>query len=132
MKDRTDHKPRIAVVDDDPLILEAIAGLLGQYGYAALPFEKASEALENLSRNDIDVVLTDINMPGMSGLELLDKIMSQYPRLPVILMTAYPENRSVIDSRGIDGFDFLLKPFSADHLIRAVEKALGHGAVGTC
>jgi len=117
-------KPKIIVVDDDPLILEAVSALLNEYGYVSFPCENASNAFEYLKAGDADVVLTDISMPGMTGLELLDKTKALYPQVPVILMTAYSETLSITPSRDDGAFDFIKKPFSPDILVSAVKKAV--------
>ena len=120
----TEDKPKIIVVDDDPLILEAVSALLSEYDYASFPYENASDAFEYLKAGDTDVVLTDISMPGMTGLELLDKIKALYPQVPVILMTAYSETLSVTLLRDNGAFDFIKKPFSPDTLVSTVRKAV--------
>jgi len=121
-------KPKIVVVDDDPLILEAVSELLGQFGYASLPFSAAADALENLEGCKADAVLTDINMPVMTGLELLDRVASLCPAIPVILMTAYSETQLIINAQKNSAFDMIMKPFSPESLINIIGKAVRHRA----
>lgn len=113
----------IVVVDDDPFVRESISLLLREYGYDVTVCETGKEALAALHKNTFEVVLTDILMPGMSGIELLEKIHADYPEMPVILMTAYAELNTAVDAikRGV--FDFIIKPYKSEYLIHTIEKA---------
>ncbi len=113
----------IIIVDDDPYVLESTSLLLRESGHAITACENAKDALSALEKNTIDVVLTDIMMPGMSGIELLEKIHVDHPEMPVILMSAYAELNTAVDAikRGV--FDFVIKPYKPEYLIHAIEKA---------
>jgi putative two-component system response regulator len=122
--DVQDRKSSILVVDDDPFVLESVSLILGRYGYTAIPVDSASEALARLHKREVDVVLSDIKMPGVTGIELLERIHIIYPDLPVILMTAHAELDNAIRAVKNDAFDFLIKPYSPELLVRSVEKAI--------
>lgn len=114
----------IMVVDDDEQVLSLTSLLLGEYGYQTVPFRNAAEALEHLQHNKVDLVLSDISMPVVSGIELLARVHDIEPELPVILMTGYTDFDKAVDAVKMRAFDFILKPFRADHLLHSVEKAL--------
>ncbi|AGS25925.1 response regulator CheY-like domain-containing protein (plasmid) [Rhizobium etli] len=116
-------KKIVAIVDDDEAMLEATSGFLEAMGYDVLPFGSGEAFLESPRASTIDVLLTDINMPGMSGLDLQTMVRVRYPALPVIMMTALRDDmlrRRVIAS----GAKALLqKPILADDLVRCLEAA---------
>lgn len=117
-------KKRILVVDDDPYVLETISLLLGRCGYEVVACGDAKEALSKFMTDRIDVVLTDIRMPHVSGIELLEKIHAYHEETPVILMTACGDLNIVIAAIKKGTFDFVIKPYTPDDLIHTVEKAV--------
>ncbi len=121
-----EDKETILVVDDDPLILESLSGILNECGFHVLTSGNAGEALAQLHGNSIDVVLTDIMMPDVSGIQLLEKIHNLDKKIPVILMTAFAELDTAIDAIKKGAFDFITKPYRYEYLISAVVKAAKH------
>ena len=120
-------QPTILAVDDEPFVLESVALLLDSFGYNVVACDHPGEALAKLQSNRFDIVLTDIHMPGMSGIELLGKIRSFNTEIPVILMTAYADLDVAIDAIKNGAFDFLLKPFKSQYLVKCMERAVEHG-----
>lgn len=118
----------ILIVDDTPLLRKMACVALAPLGLIILTAENGEEALALLSKEDgkIDVVLTDVVMPGMSGTELMDKAHELYPEMPVILMTAYSNIDTLIAAIKKKAFDLVLKPFDQKLLIQTVEKAFKH------
>lgn len=114
----------IMVVDDDPYVLESVAILLRELGYFMFTCQSAAEALEKMQKIKVDVVLTDIKMPDVTGIELLQKIHEREPQMPVILMTAFAELDVAVDAVKKGAFDFVTKPYNPDHLVHSVEKAV--------
>ena len=114
----------IMVVDDDRQVLDFTSLLLVEYGYQTVSFPDGSGALEYLRKNSVDLVLSDISMPEMSGIELLANVHDIDPELPVILVTGYTDFDNAVDAVTMRAFDFILKPFRAERLLHAVEKAL--------
>jgi putative two-component system response regulator len=114
------------VVDDDPSVLESTSRLLSAFGYLVFPYGNATDAVRKLKENNIRVVLTDIMMPEVSGLQFLEKIRSFNSWIPVIMMTAYAELEITIDAIRKGAFDFILKPFKPEFLAHSVKKALDH------
>ncbi len=114
----------ILVVDDDPDVLEATSLMLAEFGYEVRSASSAADAIEKLKTDNIDVVVTDIVMPEVSGITLLAKVHDIDPKIPVILMTAYADMEKVIDALKMGAFDFIIKPFSLELLVHSVEKAV--------
>jgi len=117
----------ILVVDDEPYVLESVALLLDGFGYKVTTCGNPAEAVEMLKTNRYDIVLTDIKMPGMSGIEMLGKIRDFNTEVPVILMTAYAELDMAIDAVKYGAFDFIIKPFQSRYLMQSMERAIEHG-----
>jgi len=113
----------ILVVDDDPYVRESTASLLREFGYSVVTSISARDALAELKENKFDAVLTDIKMPDITGIELLDKIHTLNPEIPVVLMTAYADLDAAINGIKKGAFDFITKPFSPDYLMHTIEKA---------
>jgi len=116
-------KHTILVVDDDHQVLESLLLLLSAYEYKVFTAESAAAALDKLRNTDVDIVLTDIKMPGMDGLELAGKIHDLDPKIPVLIMTAYAELEVAVSAIKRGAFDFIMKPLNPDYLVHAVRKA---------
>lgn len=116
----------VLVVDDDPYVLDSLSSILREHGYAVTMERSAGAAAALLGRSEVDVVLTDIKMPGMSGIDLLGKIHALDPDLPVILMTGYPDLDTAVDGIKRGAFDFISKPYKYEALLHAIEKAVRH------
>jgi len=114
----------ILVVDDDRYVRESVSLLLNSQGYATDMAPDARTALDKLKRVKFDIVLTDIRMPEISGVELLGQIHNLHPDIPVILMTAFTEFNMVVEAIKSNAFDFIIKPFQPDYLFHAVRKAV--------
>ncbi len=114
----------VLVVDDEPAVLESSSLLLTEFGYTVVSSSSPEEAIDRFKEDSIDAVITDIVMPTISGIELLRKIHDINPTTPVILMTAYADMEKVLGAIKIGAFDFIIKPFTAELLAHAVEKAV--------
>ncbi|MBC8413481.1 MAG: response regulator [Nitrospira sp.] len=121
-----DKGSRIMVVDDDPYVLDAVSGVLTANGYSVLSYNHPEESLAQLKVDSVDLVLTDIRMPKVSGLELLERIHRIDRHLPVILMTAYADLDVAVDAISRGAFDFIIKPYHPEYLLHSVGKALQH------
>lgn len=115
-------KARILVVEDDDKQRQLFCEELVAAGYDPLEARDAAEAEETLSRERVDLVVLDINMPGVSGLELLPRIHELHPGLPVIIHTAYGSYRNDFISWLADVF--IVKPPNVSELVEAVEELL--------
>ncbi len=118
-----ESKNNLLVVDDDPYVLESLGSLLKEFGYLVHTCSNALDALAELKQRKYDVVLTDIKMPGITGIELLRHIRDLDPQLPVILLTAFAELEVAVDAVKRGAFDFITKPFNPEYLAHAVERA---------
>ena len=114
----------ILVVDDDPYVLESISTLLRAFGFAVRTCDNASSAVLEIQRTSVDVVLTDIKMPGLTGVDLLGMVHKFDAQIPIILMTAYAELDVAVDAIKKGAFDFITKPYNADYLLHTIEKAV--------
>jgi FixJ family two-component response regulator len=119
--------PLITIIDDDASIRSATASLLRSAGYATLCFESADAFLAATDARACACVVTDISMPGTSGLDLATHLGDALPALPFILMTARTEAAILNRADAIGAVCVLRKPFSADQLMGCVERALGRG-----
>ncbi|MFH1223402.1 MAG: sigma-54 dependent transcriptional regulator [Pseudomonadota bacterium] len=116
---------RILIVDDEKNMCRSLEILLeGEKNYKVSSVNSAQEALNVLERTDIDLVITDLTMPGMNGMELLKIIKEKFSGIQVIIMTAYSTVQSAIEAIKIGAYDYIMKPFSDDELLLSVKKAL--------
>src|SRR5580658_3822118 len=111
------------IVDDDATFRWVLERALRQHGATTTSFESAELALEAFHTGKPDVLMTDIRMPGQSGLELLKKVRVIDPLLPVVVMTAHSDLGSAVDAYETGAFEYLPKPFDIDEAIRLVERA---------
>ena len=116
----------ILVVDDESNYLTVMETLLGEAGYEVLTAPSAIEALKIAAAADLDLVLTDMKMPKMTGIELLDKLQQLYPDLPVIIMTAFGTVEKAVSAMKKGAFDYILKPFKNEEILVTIAKALEH------
>jgi FixJ family two-component response regulator len=118
------NTPVIAIVDDDHSVREALTSLVRSLGYAAIAFERAEDLLKSRRRRRIALVIADVQMPGMTGLELYDRLSTSAKPIPTVLITAYPDDgaRERALSAGVMGY--LSKPFDEEDLLGCVRSAL--------
>lgn len=114
----------ILLVDDEPNLRDVLAVGLNDLGYRTLAAGSGRDALDILQREDIDLVLTDLRMPGIGGRELLQEIKRTRPALPVILMTAYSTVKDAVQVIKEGAFDYIGKPFEMDELTATIGNAL--------
>jgi two-component system, NtrC family, response regulator len=116
----------ILVVDDEVNYLTVMEALLGDAGYEVLTAPSAIEALKIAGASDLDLVLTDMKMPKMTGIELLDKLHQLHQDLPVIIMTAFGTVEKAVTAMKKGAFDYILKPFKNEEILVTIAKALEH------
>ena len=112
------------IVDDDRSIRWVFEKALQREGIACRLFESATDALEQLTRDPPQVVVSDIRMPGVSGITLLERIRADHPQVPVIIMTAYSDLESAVSAFQGGAFEYLPKPFDVDAAVELIRKAL--------
>ncbi|MBM4274411.1 MAG: sigma-54-dependent Fis family transcriptional regulator [Deltaproteobacteria bacterium] len=116
----------ILVVDDERNYLTVMEALLGEAGYEVFTAISGLEALKVAGATELDLVLTDMKMPKMSGIELLEELRRLYPDLPVILMTAFGTVEKAVTAMKKGAFDYILKPFKNEEILVTIAKALDH------
>ncbi|WP_277811387.1 nitrogen regulation protein NR(I) [Chromohalobacter canadensis] len=117
---------RIMIVDDDRAIRWVLERALAQPDLDVESFERADSALERILRQPPDVLLTDIRMPGLDGLDLMARIRESHPDLPVIVMTAHSDLDSAVASYQGGAFEYLPKPFDVDEALALVRRGVAH------
>jgi DNA-binding NtrC family response regulator len=114
----------ILVVDDDPFIQEALGDRLESLGYNVSRAGDGKQALEFIDRQDPQMVFLDIEMPGMKGLDVLKELRRQEKDFPVVIITAYGSIDRAVEAMKEGAYDFIPKPFKANHIALVVEKAM--------
>src|SRR5271170_8112841 len=130
-----DHQPSrndlvkpVWIVDDDRSIRWVLEKALAREGIAYKTFASAYEVLQALQQSQPQVLVSDIRMPGESGLTLLNNIRERFPQVPVIIMTAYSDLESAVAAFQGGAFEYLPKPFDVDHAIELIRRALAESA----
>ena len=119
--------PVISIIDDDESVRTAMASLVRSLGLAAHTFVGADEFLQSPRLDDSGCLILDVQMPGTSGLELQQLLATHGRRLPIIFITAHPEDRIRDRALAAGAVCFLSKPFAAQELIQCIEFGLGAG-----
>lgn len=114
----------ILAVDDEPNMRRLLEISLRQAGYRPLSAANGRDALEMIQQQQIDLVISDLHMPGMSGLQLLSNIRKQYEHMPFIMVTAQGEIKTAVEAMKLGASDYILRPFELETLEIAVKKAL--------
>ncbi|NOU36737.1 MAG: sigma-54-dependent Fis family transcriptional regulator [Kiritimatiellaceae bacterium] len=116
--------PRILIVDDEPTILNLLNKILVGQGYDATPASNGEKALQLLQTERFDLMISDINMTPINGMELLRKAGSAWPDMGVIMLTAYGTVATAVEAMKEGAFDYITKPFKLDELVLTVQRAL--------
>jgi len=114
----------ILIVDDEKNYLVVLEALLSSEGYEVITVDNSIDALEHITNPDLDLVITDMKMPGISGMELLEEIKKINFDLPVIVMTAYGTIEMAVDAMKKNAYDYITKPFRNEELKLTIRKAL--------
>ncbi len=114
----------ILIVDDEEGVRDGLSELLKDEGYTVLCAEDGEEALKILRTTSIDLILTDMRMPGMSGIDLLKKVHEINDKLGVIILTGYGEIESYIEAMSFGAMEYVSKPFKANELRFIVSKII--------
>jgi FixJ family two-component response regulator len=122
------NTPIIAIVDDDQSVREALTSLVRSMGYAAVAFECAEDLLKSKRRRGVSCVIADVQMPGMTGLELYCHLSAAAKPIPTVLITAYPEDGARERALAAGVIGYLSKPFDEDDLLACVHSALTPGS----
>jgi two-component system, NtrC family, response regulator AtoC len=119
----------ILIIDDEPHLPHQIARFLRKHGYEVYTAADGDRGLQELQKNTIDLLLLDLRLPGLSGLEILMRIRKSDPEVPVVMLTAYGDVQTAVSAMKLGAFDYLLKGFDLDELLLVVQRALETGAM---
>jgi two-component system response regulator AtoC len=114
----------ILCVDDDPAVGKVLSALLVQADFEAVLAASAKDALELLDRRAIDLVVSDLRMPGLGGMDLLRTVRGRWPDMPVVILTAHGTVPLAVEAMRVGAADFLLKPFDREEVLFVIKKAL--------
>ncbi|HXH27608.1 MAG TPA: sigma-54 dependent transcriptional regulator [Candidatus Polarisedimenticolia bacterium] len=115
---------RVLIVDDERGMRDFLSIMLKKEGFAVLQAESALRASEIIARGEFDLVVSDIAMPGQSGLEVLRQVKAANPDIPVIMITAYASTESAVEALKLGAYDYIIKPFDVEELKVVVRNAL--------
>jgi len=118
------QKARILVIDDEEDMLENYARLLNKMGYECLTQKDGNIAIDMIDSYEPDIILSDLRMPDVEGLDILDRVKKIHPDIPFIIVTAYGDIPTAVESVKKGAFDFITKPFSPEQLKITLERAL--------
>ena len=121
------EKRQILIVDDEAAMRDGCRQILEREGLSVLEAENGQEALNMLARRAFELVILDIKMPGMDGIEVLRRIQAQHKETPVVVITGYPNIETAVEAMKCGAIDFLPKPFSRDALRLIVSRTLAYG-----
>jgi len=119
--------PIISIIDDDESMRCAVKSLVTSLGFGAYTFASAEKFLQSPRLDDTSCLITDLQMPGLSGVELQKLLAAQGRRMPIIFMTAFPEERMRARAMEAGALGFLSKPFESETLIKLIGKAIEAG-----
>ena len=115
---------KILIVDDEEVICSILARRLTREGYSCVTAHNGKEALRHFYKDNFSLIISDIKMPEMDGIELLKKVKAMYPNMLVIMVTAYPEIDLAVEAMHLGAYDFIIKPADLELVILSVKKAL--------
>lgn len=121
---RPAHNIRILLVDDDPLILELLGMSIGSFGFESATANNGREAIAILQKEEFEIVITDMMMPEINGMQLLEHIKKNHPRTDVIVVTGYTGTFSYMDVIRAGASDFISKPFNTDELEAKINRII--------
>ncbi|HIJ57515.1 MAG TPA: sigma-54-dependent Fis family transcriptional regulator [Deltaproteobacteria bacterium] len=124
MTDRTQNAVKILIIDDEPVICNGCRLALAENGHATDVCHTGKAGLERINRDPPDIILLDLKLPDMEGMEILEKVREEYPSSFTIVMTGYSTIESAVEAMKLGAIDYLPKPFSNDQLLLTVERAL--------
>jgi DNA-binding NtrC family response regulator len=115
--------PRVLIVDDEPELVSALEERLNLRGFRAAGVTTGAEALVHVAAADFDVVLLDVKMPGLGGMEVIKRIKTEHPGVQVILLTGHGSARDAEEGMQLGAFDYLMKPITITDLVRVLHAA---------
>ena len=117
---------RILIIDDDPAMVSVISEICHERGHQTVAFNSGAKALENLTHHAPQLVITDLKMDKVNGLDILRECKEVIPQTPVIMITAYAKVESALEAMKLGAYDYITKPFKVDELQLTIQRALDH------
>lgn len=117
-------KGRVLVIDDEAIVRVSCKRVLEPQGYEVEVTERGADALRMLQERQFDIVITDLLMPDMDGLEVLKRIKESWPEMPVIIITGYGTVSTAVQAVKLGAYDVVEKPFTPETILQVVERAL--------
>ena len=114
---------RVLVIDDDPGVRDYMEALVSRQGYEVTAAADGEEALKNLDAIQPDLITLDVVLPGMDGLQTLEKLKQRLPDVPVVMLSGHGQARNIVEAMRRGASDFLRKPFEVEELELAFQKA---------
>src|ERR1035437_4575184 len=124
-------QPKILLIEDDQSIAAGLKKELQSEGYEVATAARGDDGLALAQAQPYDVVLTDLKMPGLSGLDLIKQLHVAKPKLPIIMMTAFGTTETAIEATKLGAYDYLLKPYDMSELLELVTNAVASGRLMT-
>src|SRR3954452_23902695 len=124
MTTSNEERPRVLIVDDEKFIRDILADFLGMEGYVVRTAEDGQAALTELNHSHYDLVISDLKMPRMGGIELLEQIGTAAPNALTVIMTGFGTVETAIDAMKRGAYDYILKPFKVEEVIHVVQRGL--------
>lgn len=118
------QNPRVLVVDDEEIVCESVKRILEEEGYEVEVALSGFEAFDKIAVNPYDIVITDLKMPGMDGMEVLRRLRREYPNTIVIMITGFSTVETAVEAMKLGAFDYIPKPFTPDEVSVVVKKAV--------
>lgn len=119
-------KGSVLIVDDEEIVRVSCRRILVPEGYEVKSAGSAVEGLAILADGPIDVVLTDLKMPDIDGIEVLRKVKEEWPDIEVIMITGYQTINTAVEAITLGAFDYIEKPFTPSAIVEAIDKAISH------
>ena len=120
----TEQRGKVLVADDEQTVRKLLQRILEEVGYNVVTATNGLEVLEQVSMLEVDVVLLDIKMPEMSGMEALAKLTADWPEICVIMVTALADAQTAIKAMKLGAYDYITKPFNQDDLVLTMRRAI--------
>ena len=115
---------KVLVVDDEKLVCESCSSILTEENFHVETTMSARDGLRHLDKRRFDLLLVDLRMPDMDGIEVIEKVKARFPQMPVVVITGYPSVDTAVKTTQLGALEYLAKPFTPDELMAGVNSAL--------
>ena len=118
------ERGRVLVVDDEDVVRDLLQRILKEAGYSVATAANGQEALDKVSQLQVEAVLLDMKMPGMSGMEVLQRLTTNWPEICVVMATAVTDTQTAVEAMKLGAYDYITKPFDRDDVALKVQRAI--------